>query len=265
MILCLTVLLFAGCKRSGEYDIYLCIGQSNMAGRGELCPEDSIALDGVYVLDYDGVPVPAAAPLNRYSTIRKELSMQGMNPSWSFARRMYGENGRKILLVVNAKGGTSINLWTKDAPCDTTHCANEDFPDRSISPQFYQEAVRRTKEAMKYGQVRGILWHQGEGDGRFADRRDIYLVKLEEMVKDLRQDLGSDIPFVAGEVARDGLGKDINPVLDSIPMVIPNSACVSAEGLSTHPDNVHFDRESQIQLGIRYAEAMIALMDRPRH
>lgn len=240
-------LILIACSCSRGYDIYLCIGQSNMAGRGPLIQEDSVALTGIYLLDYDGEPTPAIAPLNRYSSIRKKLSMQGMNPAWSFARHLYSVTGRRILLVVNAKGGTSICLWTKDAPLD------------SLSKPFYQEAIRRTKEAMKFGQIKGILWHQGEADSHTPEDRNQYLKRLQSMVQDLREDLGRDIPFVAGEVASNGKCNAINPVLDSIPLVIPHSAIVSAEGLSTLPDNVHFDRESQIAFGIRYAEAMLSL------
>ena len=258
-LLCLAAgLALSACSKG--YDIYLCIGQSNMAGRGDMLPEDTLALPGVWILDYDDVPVPAKAPLNRYSTIRKIIDIQGINPAWSFASTMRAATRRDILLVVNAKGGTPLDLWVKGAPGDTLHAANDRFPDRKVTPPFYDEAVRRTKAAMRYGTLKGILWHQGEGDSHLQERRDSYLDKLEKMVRDLREDLGADVPFVAGEVARDGLGKEINPVLDSIPLRIPRSACVSAEGLATRPDNVHFDRASQIRLGERYAEAMQALL-----
>ena len=30
--------------------------------------------------------------------------------------------------------------------------------------QLYAEAVRRAKEGLKYGKLKGVLWHQGEGN-----------------------------------------------------------------------------------------------------
>ena len=42
---------------SQDYDIYLCIGQSNMAGRGDMAPGDDAVLEGVFLLDSLGVPV----------------------------------------------------------------------------------------------------------------------------------------------------------------------------------------------------------------
>ena len=246
--------------KTPSYDVYLCIGQSNMAGRGDMIPGDETILDGVFILNEDGEPVPAAAPLNIHSTIRKKASMQGINPAWSFSQKMYAETGRPILLVVNAKGGTSINLWVKTAPCDTFRVKRGDEAawDGKPTPQFYAEAVRRTRQAMQYGELKGIIWHQGESDSSTEEKRDSYMQKLAGMVKDLREDLDApEVPFIAGETGYDGLGEKINPVLRQISSFVPFSHCVSAEGLSLRDDNVHFTREAQIELGLRYAHAFL--------
>ena len=78
------LLLFTACSHAtrltatsgngqGEYDVYLLIGQSNMAGRGTLLPTDTLQpLEGVWLLNAEGQPEPAVAPLNKYSTIRKQ-------------------------------------------------------------------------------------------------------------------------------------------------------------------------------------------------
>ena len=56
------------------YDIYLMIGQSNMAGRGSLEQTDTTQIvEGVWLLDSAGVPVKACAPFNRYSSIRRSV------------------------------------------------------------------------------------------------------------------------------------------------------------------------------------------------
>ena len=52
-------------------DLYLCIGQSNMAGRGKLSPEVMDTLQNVYLLNADDQFEPAVNPLNRYSTISR--------------------------------------------------------------------------------------------------------------------------------------------------------------------------------------------------
>jgi len=231
---------------SDEYDVYLLIGQSNMAGRGYMVPQDTLqAIKGVWLLGKDDIPVPAKNPLNRYSTIRKGINMQMIGPGTSFAQTMYEYNGRKILLVVNAKGGSSLDEWV-------------------VGSFFYNEAVRRTLEACKYGTLKGILWHQGCSDSS-EDKMYTYLERLSPIVSSLRKDLsvGEEVPFIAGEL---GYWREsslaFNSMLQFLPYVIPNSGLVSAEdcGMRAEPSDPHFSREGQLLLGRRYAEKLIDMI-----
>ncbi len=71
-------------------DIYLLIGQSNMAGRAVIEEQDKDSIDRVFL--YKGIDnqpwEKAANPLNEYSSIRKSLSMQQLGPGYIFARDM---------------------------------------------------------------------------------------------------------------------------------------------------------------------------------
>ncbi|MCS2591825.1 sialate O-acetylesterase [Bacteroides thetaiotaomicron] len=126
-------------------DLYLCIGQSNMAGRGKLSPEVMDTLQNVYLLNADDQFEPAVNPLNRYSTIGKGLSWQQVGPAYGFAKTMATKK-HPVGLIVNARGGSSIRSWVKNA---------------KQSGGYYDEAIRRAKEAMKYGTLKAIIWHQG--------------------------------------------------------------------------------------------------------
>lgn len=227
--------------------VYLLIGQSNMAGRAPFSGEEAATIDRCYLLNDKDAWEPARNPLNRYSTIRKGLDMQKMNPGFGFSKTMLEANkGISIGLVVNAKGGTKIEQWKKGS-------------------QFYSEAIRRTKEAEKTGTLKGILWHQGESDGGNPDG---YADKLKALVGDLRKDLNNpDLPFVAGEVFYDAKKKPgtkaINDELNKLPGNVPLTACVSAKGLTT-ADNTHFDNKGMKQLGERYAEEMLKLLTKTR-
>lgn len=228
-----------------EMDIYLCIGQSNMAGRGELTAELSDTLDCVWLLNDDGVMEPASNPLNKYSTIRKDLGMQGLGPAWSFSRKIAAETGRPVGLVVNARGGSSINSWLKGA-----------------DDGYYEQALARARKAMEYGCLKAVIWHQGETD---ISDPDAYLPKLCRLVSDLREDLGlPELPFVFGELApwlQDETAPAFNAMLRSAPGKIPFSACVSSEALTPLRDisDPHFDAESQVIFGERYADAVLML------
>lgn len=239
-------------KARKGYDVYLLIGQSNMAGRGTMLPEDKEKpLEGVFLLDDEGKPVPATNPLNQYSTIRKSIGMQQICPGNGFSQKMYSHNGRQILLVVNAKGGTGLYEWVEGT-------------------EFFNEAVRRTRIAMKYGTLKGILWHQGCADSS-GSKCESYLDRLAPMVKALRSRLGvgESVPFIAGEICHWRRGHDkFNEMIHGISSVIPNSAWVSSEGCgplkpetidSAKPDP-HFSREGQFILGERYADKMIEML-----
>lgn len=225
-----------------SYDVYLCIGQSNMAGRGDIDSTVTDTLENVYLLTAGDTTWEAAAnPMNRYSTIRKGLKMQQVGPSYGFGKIMASlDPNKKIGLVVNAKGGSSINEWHPDS-------------------LFFKEAVQRTQMAMKHGgQLKGIIWHQGCSD---AGRWDAYTPKLEEMVAALRAELGqADLPFVCGQLSSDRPSRNkFNAMILNVPQVIPHSAVVTSQGLTTK-DKTHFDAKSQLILGERYAKKMIELI-----
>lgn len=230
-----------------KLDLYLCIGQSNMAGRGKLSPEVMDTLEYVYLLNAEDKFEPAVNPLNRYSTVGKGLSWQHLGPVYSFAKKMSSKK-HPVGLIVNARGGSSIRSWAKS----------------SKKPGgLYDEAVRRTKEAMKYGQLKAIIWHQGEAD---CHHYQSYGEKMVQLVTNLREDLGiPDLPVIVGQLAQwnwtkkpyipEGT-KPFNDMIMNIPNVLPNSAWVSSEGLTPlkNERDPHFDANSQLILGERYAK-----------
>ena len=246
--------------QQSDYDVYLVIGQSNMAGRGEMTESDKDVIPGVYILDDRDSIVPASAPLNIYSSVRKKKEIQGVNPSLSFCKVVSEKTSRKILLVVNARGGTSIERWMKDYKGTVRYSAKVDGPERDgmLIPSLYEEAVRRARIAMQYGQLKGILWHQGESNSD-KDASKQYLSQLNRFVTDLRNDLNApDVPFVAGEIY-EGYNNAVyfNRQIRKISRKIDNAYCVSSKGCTSNPDNLHFSRDGQILLGKRYAAIIL--------
>ena len=252
----LLVLLF-GCvfnvsAQENEYDVFLLIGQSNMAGRGYMIDGDKEVIHkNVYILDTEGNVVPATNPLNQYSSIRKEMSMQRISPAFGFAQKVAKKTGRKILLVVNARGGTTLDQWAKG----------------ESGAGYYEEAVRRTRQALQYGDLKAILWHQGCGDAR---KYDVYMDKLSVFLDSLRADLNADVPFIAGELGqwRPNVA-NFNEMIHTISSHIQDSDWVSTKGCAPivtkksngKPDlkDPHFDRKSQIVLGKRYADKVLKM------
>lgn len=250
-------------KLCNEFDVYLLIGQSNMAGRGYLFPHDKDALNGVFILNDRNEVVPATQPLNRFSTVRKKLSLQAMNIGGSFATDIYKATGRKVLLVVNARSGTSARLWRRGAPPIIAKEKEDDlwYPGEEI-PVLYDEAVRRTKIALMYGELKGILFHQGEQDSH-EDYYSEWLPKVASIAKSLRHDLadGKKIPFIVGETFQ-GFKRAhlINPEIQKVSTMIENSDWVSSEGCNSNRDKLHFSRQGVTLMGHRYAEKILQMV-----
>lgn len=223
-----------------ELDLYLFIGQSNMAGRGYITDHYKDVLKKTWILNPLGEMEPARNPLNKYSTIRKNIEMQGVGPAYSFAKYITKETGRNLGLVVNARGGSSINSWLKGA-----------------KDNYYGEALSRIKKAMKYGTLKAVIWHQGEADSKNPEE---YMVKLQKLITDLRKDLGNEnLPFIVGELAEwriNGTSEAFNKMLQSVKNNIPFTDCVSSSELVPliNEKDPHFSADSQIILGRRYAK-----------
>ena len=230
-----------------SFDLYVCIGQSNMAGRATLTPEVMDTLQNVYLLNDKGNFEPAVNPLNRYSTVRKDLSMQRLGPAYGFAKEMARQTKRPVGLVVNARGGSSINSWLKGS-----------------KDGYYEEALSRVRIAMKQGGVlKAILWHQGEAD---CSNPEAYKQKLISLVKDLREDLGMpNLPVVVGQISqwnwtkREAGTVPFNQMIKKVSSFIPHSDWVSSKGLGWYKDekDPHFNTEAQLLLGKRYAKKVL--------
>lgn len=224
-----------------KLDLFLFIGQSNMAGRGYITDNYKDNIKNTYLLTPNGDMEPARNPLNKYSTIRKRLDLQGVGPAYSFAKAMTDKTGRPLGVVVNARGGSSINSWMKGA-----------------KDNYYDEALSRIRQAMKFGTLKAIIWHQGESD---SNDPTTYMLKLQELIANLRKDLNdTKLPFIVGELAEwrmNGTSEAFNRMLRTVPKHIPYSYCVSSKELVPliNESDPHFSADSQIILGRRYAEA----------
>jgi len=128
--------------------IYLLAGQSNMAGRGKVEAEDSVIHPRIWMLNKELQWVPAREPL----AFDKPKAV-GVGPGFAFAKEMAKvDQDVLICLVPSAVGGSKIDLWKPGVYDSVTKC----YP--------YDDALRRTQKAMEFGNLKGIIWHQGESD-----------------------------------------------------------------------------------------------------
>lgn len=233
-----------------SFHLYLLIGQSNMAGRGMIEEQDKKNHPRVFVLNKENRWMPGVDP------IHFDKDIVGVGPGLSFGKAMADRDPSiRIGLIPCAAGGSPIDVWKKGEYWDQT------------DSKPYNEAIKRTKVAMKDGVLKGILWHQGESDSK-TGLAEQYKSKLIELINTLRKDLATpDVPFVAGELGEfyfteRPLAENINKALHSISKEVKNTACVSAKGLTPMDDTVHFNANSARELGWRFAEGMSDLLDK---
>lgn len=232
-----------------NFHLYLLVGQSNMAGRGVIGQEDTTTNPRVFVLNKQDKWVVGVDP------IHFDKDIAGVGPGLSFGKAMAERNPSvRIGLIPCATGGSPIDVWKKGAYFSQT------------KTKLYDEAIRRTKIAMKDGVLKGILWHQGENDSKKELAKE-YEKKLIDLIKRFRKDLNSpNVPFVVGELgrfyaAKNPYAQEINNALHKITEEVKSTACVSSKGLVSKSDSVHFNTVSARELGKRYADAMFELVN----
>ena len=227
-----------------DLQLFLLIGQSNMAGRGKIEAADRVPIPRVLMLNKELDWVPAVDPVHF-----DKPGIVGVGIARTFGRVLAEANpSATIGLIPAAVGGTSLTEWKPGG-------------------KLYVDAVRRARAAMKSGRLRGILWHQGEGDCT-AELSPTYRDRFADFIAQLRADLdAADVPVVVGELGeylmkpgdRHVYARAVNEQLALIPLKVPHSGFVSSAGLMPKEDGVHFDSPSAREFGRRYALAFLAL------
>ena len=235
-----------------NFHIYLCIGQSNMAGRADIdeFEKNSANSDRVYLFTGlnewknagCGERYGKVQGYNRYSTVEDKAKFNGTSPAHEFARYLTNaDENIAVGIVSNAIGGTSIQKWQKNSPYG-----------------YYSQAVMRAKRAMEYGTLKGIILHQGEQN---AQNFESYPKLLQQLVSDLRNDLGiDDLPIVVGKLYENDTNNAFNIMLEETASKIKNCGVVSVSDVTLNSDDIHYDTTSQRMVGARYGYEMKKLI-----
>ena len=262
-------------KDRKNFHIFVCLGQSNMAGgfkESHLYNDkgryDPVTDPAPRVLAYRaGGWRPAAHPLVKHNKVSFSLPIP-------FAKKylqLLGDPAVKVGLVASAYGGKQIGFFVK-------------------GNAMYPGNLARLK---KSGTFKGVLWHQGESNTTGVGRYVCFKDNLLGIVRDIRSDLDMPaLPFVTGQLTRmasnsipqkDHFGSEscgtITRVLANIGDYIDQAAHVRSsncglcvehtrhladdEGKPTGktmrmPNNtIHFNRSGLTTMGHRYARAIL--------
>jgi hypothetical protein len=232
-----------------QLHLFLLVGQSNMAGRGDVEPGDREPLAHVLAVDARGNWVPAVDPLHW------DKPSAGVGLARTFALEyLKAHPGVTVGFIPAACGGSPIASW---AP-------GEYFEGTQSHP--YDDALARARKALPQGTLVGILWHQGESD-RTAALAPRYAQALTELIGRFRRELHAPkVPFLIGQLGQfagagpwDEFARAVDQSQREVALRVPFSAFVSSDGLTSKADNLHFDSRSLREFGKRYAAAFAAL------
>jgi hypothetical protein len=239
------MLAIAQPKPDPNFDLYILIGQSNMAGRGTITEAmKTEGNDSLFSMNRQGQWVIARHPLHF-----DKPAVVGVGPGLTFGMEMIKVSpGKRIGLIPCAVGGSPIEHWLPGAY------------DSATGTHPYDDAVERILAAMQSGVIRGVCWHQGESNSQ-PGKAVQYLDQLTVLIKRIRELTGNPkLPFVAGELGRFVKTADnINQQLALLPKLVSMTAVVYSEGLVDKGDQLHFDAASANELGKRFAVKMQAL------
>lgn len=236
-------------KNDKNITSFLMIGQSNMAGRGNLEDVEPICNDLCYMIRM-GRWQKMREPVNQDRDFSKKYR-SGISLAATFADEVAKFTNSEVGLIPCADGGTKISQWQP-------------------GEVLFDHAVMMAKLAMRNSKLGGIIWHQGESDcGDFDAER--YRVQFLNMMTQLRKELNAEnLPLIIGEIsdkisddwsAVDGARK-LNPLLHKLKDELPCCEIASVDGLTLKEDGIHFDSVSLRILGKRYFEKYKELISR---
>lgn len=229
--------------------VFIMAGQSNMAGRALVEPQDTISNPRVISINKDNQWVFAKEPLHFY-----QPKLTGLDCGMSFAKDLLPHLKKKtvIVLLPCAVGGSSISYWLNDSTFNGVHLKSS-----------FEEKVDLAK---KIGVIKGIIWHQGESDA-FDNKIPVYGENLKELFSFFRSYIGNEkLPIVLGELGTYTKKEEMRENWAKITEIIREEAAsdkycalVHTGDLKPKEDFIHFDSSSQRTLGKRYAEAYLKL------
>lgn len=248
-----------------NFYIFLCFGQSNMEGQGEIQTQDVMDNSRFKVLQavqcsnrnieswYAAIP-----PLCQCNT--------GLSPVDYFGKTMVAKLPNNITVgVINvAVGGSDIRLFDKDLYKNYVSTYPEEWYQskiRAYDGNPRKRLIDLAKQAQKVGVIKGILLHQGEANTGNQNWPSYVKKIYNEMLADLSLSADS-VPLLAGEVlsvSGNCCGEWMNPIIKSLPNTVPTAHVISSDGC-TGQDPAHFDSAGYRTLGERYGDKMLELL-----
>jgi sialate O-acetylesterase len=200
-------------------------------------------------LQRNGVEFPAGLDTEQFiaQMMQNNIVMGGVGPGLAFAKHVVKFVDRPLGLVYCGVGGSPIKSW-----------------DPSLKGSNYEAMIRRI--AMVGGNIKGLIWYQGESDAMTPGAEDLYEAAILKLIDNIRRDTQlPSLPVLCVQIARFVWNYDshahsfekIRDIQRRLGSLRPNVYTVSALDLPLE-DAAHISFEGQLRLGRRLAELALS-------
>lgn len=244
--------------------LFLAIGQSNMVGKGEVSPEDTIVSPRFLNL--------ASTKTDDREVGEWRVALPGnCRPGYEYPNyvSLTDHFGKTLLEYIPATDsiavlqvavdGCPMRLFDPDQYQGFVDSCQMDWMNGQLDAydrKPYERLITLAKKAQSEGWViRGILVHQGETDAY----SDYWPKETNKVYQNLLNVLGlqaENVPLLAGEaigIDQNGVCAHANPTIDRLHDFVPTGWTISAYACEKGPDNLHFSAAGYHRLGRRYA------------
>lgn len=259
--------------------VFILAGQSNMVGWGDSAKlPESLRDGGDRVLMFEDGKWQSLRPIRKAQKNQERFGMTAFSfgPEIAFGHAMTNVWPNETIGIVKfALGGTSILTWKPD-----WSRADADRVGQGRLGSLYKKLSAKVEEASQArdSEFAGFIWLQGGGDMKNVAVAREYLDNLKSLVAAVRKDTGiPDLPFLCGSFRRSLDGDDFSglepqrvkgpyPAVEFVLKAqwdaqtqIPNTRTVILRDIETHPMNVHYNTDGQLEVGRLFAKAFAEL------
>ncbi len=182
----------------------------------------------------------------------------GFGPEIGMVRTLATKESRTLAIIKTAFSGTSVaGDWNVERSGQADAC--------------YRAMIDEAKAALAAAQAKGVtlrprafVWVQGESDANAKDS-PVYAANLTKMLQRLRADLAApDLILLLGVNTRFGNGKNafmpkVVAAQQEVAAALPRARYVDTAGAETlPPSHTHFTAIGTLEIGRRFAEALLA-------
>ncbi|MBD3265290.1 sialate O-acetylesterase [bacterium] len=231
---------------------FILSGQSNMVGQGTVKELPASLKNN-----------PKNIEFYLHGSQRELAGGSQFGPEVTLAHELAAKYPRqKILLIKYAVGGTSLLAWAPEWSKERA-----DITKNAGNGPLYANLFRFLERGIRDKNIvyKGILWMQGERDAKFPAAAAEYAENFRALVQSLREDLDAPkLPFLYGIVNPPAANypglADVRKAQQAFEKTVPMAKMIDTDDLAKRSDNLHYNTEGQMEMGRRFANAYLELM-----